>query len=63
MDLQTLFYVIGIVFMLTILLIVIGGAVLVWYIRKKALQLITSPQKAFGGIASALAFKLRNKKV
>lgn len=39
MDLQNLFYIVSIIFMLTVVTLVIAGALIVYYIRKKIFQL------------------------
>ena len=60
MDLQNLFYLFGIIFMLTFLGILLFVVIIVWYVRKKALQLIRKPQDAVSDVVTALALRLKS---
>jgi predicted transporter len=61
MDMQTIFYGLGIIFMLLWIGILIGAALVVWKLQKKAAALKTSVSQTMGlGIGSFLLSKIRS---
>lgn len=73
MDLQSVFYIVSIIFMLTVITLVITSAFIVYYIRKKVIKLsriASRPAEAtigagiemFGGIISKIRDIFGSKK-